>query len=76
MGISQPCEIGVTVLLDFLENGQRYFGRPVFIIREATAEEWVQYRVEEGYEETSVRQGLRQWQQKIPGLLFYQVSVD
>lgn len=77
MGISSPCEIGSIVKLDFIEGGERYPDRPVMILGAATAEDWVRYRVdEEGYDETSVRQGLARWLEKLPGLKFYQVSVD
>lgn len=77
MGIpAEDLQPGERVTLDFHEGKTIHAGVPVCVIRRATAEEWVRYKVdEEGFDEPSVRQGLARWLQ-IPLMTFYEVSVD
>ena len=76
MRITQPVEVGSRHVIDFHEGDTIYANRPIFILREATEEEWVQDRVEQGYDEESARRESAKRQRQFPHSRCYEVSVD
>ena len=79
MAIPAELKAGETVTLnyvDFRDQKMMHENVPVYIVAEATLEEWVKYKVdEEAQDEATVRQNIQKWMQ-LPLLRFYKVSVD
>lgn len=71
-----PVPVGISTTFDFHEGDAIYADRPCYVIREATEEEWIADRVEQGYDEESARRESIKRRQQFPESRCYEVSVD
>jgi len=62
--------------IDMIDGASFHSNVPIMIIREATAEEWVNQRVLNGGSEQAARQALKIRLGQFPDAKFYDVSVD
>jgi hypothetical protein len=71
-----PVAVGTTTKMDFHEGGTVYSNVPIYVLRESTEEEWIQDRVEQGYDEESARRESVKRQRQFPNSRCYEVNMD